>query len=99
MGLLYFFRGISPLILNLCTRWRLVVNFTSSWFRTGKKTLFPGIGVLAGLTARLNILKERKMSTHTGNRTPYHPARSLFAMPTEIPRLREVATVFICLIL
>ena len=60
-------RGIAPLILNLSTRWRWVVNYTP----LGKELRYPGDWV--GPRAGVDVYGEKSL-VPPGIRTPDSPA-------------------------
>lgn len=61
-------RGVAPLILNLCTRWRWVVKFTPLPLFSGKNPGTHRAGRWVARIASLNVLEK--------SRTPDRPARS-----------------------
>jgi hypothetical protein len=71
----------TPLVLNLCNRWRWVINITPRLFYAWERTT-----VLTGLEA--GWVPEKYIAT-SGIRTPDRPVRSLVTIPTTISRLQN----------
>jgi hypothetical protein len=85
------YKGIgdeAPLILNLDTRLRWVVNFTSRpIYLREKSSRYTLIRRLDGPRAGLDLMRKGKLLAHTGIRTTVRPARSLVTILPTLPRL------------
>jgi hypothetical protein len=90
-------RGIAPLILNLGTRWRWVVCFTPLPLYPRQRSLVP-IKQKAGwaLEPVWTFWWREKSLFPTAIRTPNWPARSPFAIPTMLLRLRSMDKIRQC---
>jgi len=78
------FGNEAPLILNLDTRLRLVVNFTSRpIYLREKSSRYTLNRRLDGPRTGLDLMRRSRLLAHAGIRTPVRPARNLFTiLPT-----------------
>jgi len=78
----------APLILNLDTRMRWVVNFTSRpIYLREKSSRYTLIRILDGPRAGLDLMRRGKFLAHAGIRSPVRPARSLVTILPTLPQL------------
>jgi len=81
-------RGMAPPILNFSKDGGEWSSSGSDCFTPGKERRCPLNGrVVVPCRAELDVLKDRKISSSAGIRTPDRPARGLFAISTTLSPL------------